>query len=135
MICNLNLRALCVLAVVVAVIQAVPARVYAQVTGGTISGTVTDSTGKVLPNVHISITNLATEVSREVTTNEEGFYSAPNLLPGTYEMKFSAPGFKTEAQRSHADGCGLRITRPDPARRFDYGNGRGPERSSSRADL
>ena len=98
MICNLNLRALCVLAVVIVAIHA-PARVYAQVTGGTISGTVTDSTGKVLPNVHISITNLATEVSREVTTNEEGFYSAPNLLPGTYEMKFSASGFKTEAQR------------------------------------
>lgn len=99
MICNLNLRALCVLAVVIAAIHGVPAHVYAQVTGGTISGTVTDSTGKVLPNVHISITNLATEVGREVTTNEEGFYSAPNLLPGTYEMKFSAAGFKTEAQR------------------------------------
>jgi hypothetical protein len=98
-ICSLNLRALCVLAVVIAAIHAVPAHVYAQVTGGTISGTVTDSAGKVLPNVHISITNVATEVGREVTTNEEGFYSAPNLLPGTYEMKFSAPGFKTEAQR------------------------------------
>jgi len=98
-ICNLNLRALCVLAVVIAAIHGVPGHVYAQVTGGTISGTVTDSAGKVLPNVHISITNLATEVGREVTTNEEGFYSAPNLLPGTYEMKFSAPGFKTEAQR------------------------------------
>jgi hypothetical protein len=37
-------------------------------------------------------------VSRDVTTNEEGFYSAPNLLPGEYVVKFSAKGFKTEAK-------------------------------------
>src|SRR5215469_3437679 len=68
----------------------------AQVTGGAISGTVTDVSAKVVPNVHILITNTATGVSREVTTNEVGFYSAPNLLPGTYEMKFTAEGFRTE---------------------------------------
>ena len=46
MICNLNLRALCVLALVVAA-STLTLRVSAQVTGGTISGTVTDSGGKV----------------------------------------------------------------------------------------
>jgi hypothetical protein len=71
----------------------------AQVTGGAISGTVTDVSTKVVPNVHILITNPATGVSREVTTNEVGFYAAPNLLPGTYEVKFTAEGFRTETQR------------------------------------
>ena len=71
----------------------------AQVAGATISGTVTDSTGKVVPNVRVSMNNVATGVSREVTTNEEGFYAAPNLLPGTYEVKFSAQGFKAEVKR------------------------------------
>jgi hypothetical protein len=50
----------------------------------------------VIKDVQITITNVATGVTREVTTNDEGFYSAPNLLPGTYEAKLSAHGFKTE---------------------------------------
>src|SRR5438093_10601101 len=51
-----------------------------------------------LGNVQITINNLATGVTRDVTTNDGGFYSAPNLLPGTYLAKFSAKGFKTEAR-------------------------------------
>src|SRR5205807_2839265 len=68
------------------------------VAGGAISGTVTDSSGRVIGNVQITINNLATGVTRDVTTNDEGFYSAPNLLPGMYQAKFSAKGFKTEAR-------------------------------------
>jgi len=62
-----------------------PAASWGQVAGGAISGTVTDSSGRVIGNVQITISNLATGVTREVTTNDEGFYSAPNLLPGTYQ--------------------------------------------------
>jgi Carboxypeptidase regulatory-like domain/TonB-dependent Receptor Plug Domain/TonB dependent receptor-like, beta-barrel len=75
-----------------------PAVSWAQVAGGAISGTVTDSSGRVIGNVQITISNLATGVTRDVTTNGEGFYSAPNLLPGMYQAKFSAKGFKTEAR-------------------------------------
>src|SRR5437899_202780 len=75
-----------------------PAASWGQVAGGTISGTVTDSSGRVIGNVQITINNLATGVTRDVTTNDGGFYSAPNLLPGTYQAKFSAKGFKTEAR-------------------------------------
>src|SRR5712671_7522106 len=74
----------------------VAASLNAQVAGGTISGTVSDSSGRVINNVQITITNVATGVTRDVTTNNEGFYSAPNLLPGTYEAKYTAPGFKPE---------------------------------------
>jgi len=73
--------------------------VHAQVAGGTISGTVTDSSGRVINNVQITITNVATGVTRDVSTNDEGFYSAPNLLPGIYEAKFSAKGFRTEERK------------------------------------
>jgi Carboxypeptidase regulatory-like domain/TonB-dependent Receptor Plug Domain/TonB dependent receptor len=75
-----------------------PPTSWGQVAGGTISGTVTDSSGRVIGNVQIAIDNLATGVTREITTNAEGFYSAPNLVPGTYQAKFSAKGFKTEAR-------------------------------------
>ena len=71
----------------------------AQVTGGTISGTVVDTTGRVIPNCSIAITNTATGISRNVTTNTDGFYTAPNLLAGSYDLSFAAPGFKTELKK------------------------------------
>jgi len=98
-ICNSNLRKLCVALVVGVFIYAATPSLQAQVTGGTISGTVTDSSARVVASVHILITNIATGVSREATTNDEGFYSVPNLLAGTYEVKFSAQGFKSEVKR------------------------------------
>jgi outer membrane receptor protein involved in Fe transport len=78
----------------------VAVNLHAQVAGGTISGTVTDSSGRVINKVEITIINVATGVTRVVTTNDEGFYSAPNLLPGTYEVKFSASGFKIDARKN-----------------------------------
>jgi hypothetical protein len=82
----------------------------AQVAGATISGTVTDGTTKVVPNVVVSITNVDTGVSREVTTNDEGFYSAPNLLPGTYGVKFSSHGFKVEVKQGIMLTVGASVT-------------------------
>src|SRR2546427_6216566 len=75
-----------------------PAASWGQVAGGTVSGTVVDSSGRVIPSARISIKNVATGVSRTVTTNTDGFYSAPNLLPGSYELTFTGPGFKTEVR-------------------------------------
>jgi carboxypeptidase family protein/TonB-dependent receptor-like protein len=94
-----NVRTLCRVWLVV-VLFSVAVNLHAQVAGGTISGTVTDSSGRVINKVEITITNVATGVTRVVTTNDEGFYSAPNLLPGTYELNFSASGFKVEARKN-----------------------------------
>jgi hypothetical protein len=69
---------------------------YAQVTGATLSGTVMDPSGSAVPNVQVSITNPATGVTRVITTDASGFYTGPNLLPGTYEVTVSAQGFTTE---------------------------------------
>lgn len=63
--------------------------------GGSISGTVTDSSGAAVTNATVTITNTQTQVQRTVPTNESGFYSVPNLLPGKYEISTSARGFKT----------------------------------------
>ena len=43
--------------------------------------------------------NVATGVTTKVTTNSDGYYSAPNLLPGEYEIAVSAKGFDTEARK------------------------------------
>ena len=68
-------------------------RSFAQVAGGTILGTVSDPSGGVVGNAKVTITDLATGVARAITTNSAGFYSAPNLLPGKYEIAVIAPGF------------------------------------------
>jgi Carboxypeptidase regulatory-like domain/TonB dependent receptor len=75
-------------------------RLYAQVVGATLTGTVSDPTGAVIPNASISITNIATSVTREATTDAAGLYSAPNLLPGTYSVTISAAGFASQEQKN-----------------------------------
>ncbi|MFY9531033.1 MAG: TonB-dependent receptor [Candidatus Acidiferrales bacterium] len=71
---------------------------HAQVAGATLSGVVTDSSGAVVANATVSIRNTATGITREVTTDVAGFYSAPNLSPAVYEVTGSAPGFSTRVQ-------------------------------------
>lgn len=75
-------------------------RSYAQVAGATLSGTVTDEAGAAIPNANVSIRNTATGVVREVQSNGDGFFSAPNLLPGPYEVTLSAQGFGTLVQKN-----------------------------------
>src|SRR5262245_43858859 len=78
----------------------------AQVTGATLSGIVTDASGAVIPGVMVSIKNKATGVARNITTDEVGFYSAPNLLAGNYDVTASAPGFTTVVQSNIALAVG-----------------------------
>ena len=69
---------------------------YAQVSGGTISGTVSDPSGAAVAGASVEIRNVATDVARTLTTNEAGFYNVPNLVPGAYDVKVSANGFRNE---------------------------------------
>ncbi|GAC1701792.1 MAG: hypothetical protein NVS9B4_05770 [Candidatus Acidiferrum sp.] len=71
----------------------------AQVSGATLSGLVSDERGGAVPDAKVSITNAGTGASREVTTNSDGLYSAPNLLPGSYDISISANGFQTTTQK------------------------------------
>src|SRR5487761_890498 len=74
------------------------APVYGQVVGATMSGVVSDPSGAVIPKAMVSIKNTATGITTNVTTNSAGLYTAPNLIPGPYEVTVSAPGFQTEAR-------------------------------------
>ena len=73
-----------------------PATAHAQVAGATLSGTVTDQSGAVIPQASVSVKNLDTGITRTSATSAAGFYSVPNLLPGTYEIRTSAQGFSAE---------------------------------------
>src|SRR5579885_3308144 len=65
---------------------------------GTITGTVTDPTGAAIPNATITITNTATGVSTTTTTTGAGTYTRPALIPGTYTVTATAPGFQKGQQ-------------------------------------
>jgi hypothetical protein len=72
--------------------------VYAQVAGATLTGTVTDPSGAVIPGAQVFINDAATGVSRNLVTDNAGFYTAPNLLPATYEVTVTARGFATQVR-------------------------------------
>jgi Carboxypeptidase regulatory-like domain/TonB-dependent Receptor Plug Domain len=73
-----------------------PRVLRAQVAGGTIAGTITDSTGAVVPGATITVRSTETNASRELTTNKDGFYQAPDLPAGKYEVTAKGQGFNTE---------------------------------------
>src|SRR3984885_1264322 len=72
---------------------------YAQLSTATLSGNVTDKSGAIIPNAQVRITNIDRGIVRNVTSNESGFYTAPNLQPGSYVVKVSAAGFASLEQK------------------------------------
>jgi hypothetical protein len=56
-------------------------------------GTVTDPTGAVVPGASLTLTNLATQATRETTSDESGSYVFPQLIPGPYQLRVSSAGF------------------------------------------
>ena len=85
--------------VAILIVVLVPVATNAQVAGATLSGTVSDPNGAAVPNVQVTIKNVATGVAKTVNTDDAGFYTLPNLIPGKYEVTASASGFKTTLQK------------------------------------
>lgn len=69
------------------------ASAFGQGAEATLVGTITDSSGAVIPNATITITNMATGQTRKLTSNNVGAYVAPALVTGTYDLKVEASGF------------------------------------------
>ena len=68
---------------------------HCQVLTGEIDGTVRDTTGAVIPDALVTITNSDQNlVSRSVKTDSNGQFTAPLLTVGTYSVKVAVPGFK-----------------------------------------
>jgi len=84
----------------------------AQQVYGSIFGTVTDPAGAVVANAKITITDINKGTKSEVTTDTAGNYRQGQLIPDTYQITISAPGF------SKVVSSNLEI-RVDEAARFD----------------
>jgi hypothetical protein len=65
---------------------------------GLIAGTVTDATGAAVPHAKVTITNQDTRLERIVICDDRGYYVAPQLSVGTYQVAAEAKGFKKITQ-------------------------------------
>src|SRR5205085_5007192 len=61
---------------------------------GAITGTITDPQGAVVPNAHVTATNISSSVTYTTTTDENGRFTLGNIPAGIYIVKFEAAGFQ-----------------------------------------
>ncbi len=66
----------------------------AQTYQGALRGAVRDAQG-VIPGAEVALVNEYTNAERLAMTNEVGEYAFASVLPGTYTVRVSLPGFKT----------------------------------------
>jgi len=86
---------------------------YAQGTGS-ITGTIRDTTGAVVPNASVTLTDTGTRNALKTTSNSEGDYLFAAIPPGIYDLSVTAVGFNAY----DAKGIILRVsarTRADAA--------------------
>jgi hypothetical protein len=67
----------------------------AQNPSATLVGRVTDPTGAVVPGAAVQATNVHTNVSQQVFSNEVGDFTIPYLNPGRYALEARRDGFRT----------------------------------------
>lgn len=79
--------------VILALILVPVTALHAQERFGGLSGTVVDASGGVLPGVTVIITNLDTDRSVRLITNDAGMYRVLDLEPGRYLVHFDLAGF------------------------------------------
>ena len=66
----------------------------AQSDNANVNGVITDPSGSAVPSAKVTLTNSATGLTRDTTSNESGVYSIPTVPPGVYTLVVEATGFK-----------------------------------------
>lgn len=74
--------------------------VFGQEYRGTITGAVTDPQGSIVPAATVTLQNVETNISSMVSSNEDGNFSFPLLLPGKYKLTATAANFKTSVREN-----------------------------------
>lgn len=81
----------------------------AQQEAGQINGVVKDQNDAAIPGATVTVRNVANNVTRTITTGDDGSYQVTNLQPGLYEVSSQKQGFQ-EAKESIQVTTGGRIT-------------------------
>ena len=81
---------------ILALLPALAGRLQAQNSQGTILGHVQDSSGAAVAGAKVTARNVNTNVTHRFTTKGPGDYVFVDMIPGTYEVRIEASGFKTE---------------------------------------
>ena len=79
-------------------------------TTSAIVGRVTDGTGAAITGATVSVTNRATALHRNATTDYEGRFNFPQLQPGTYSVRVEAEGFDAQHTDNLISGLGEKQT-------------------------
>jgi hypothetical protein len=67
---------------------------------GEILGTIVDPSGAVISGATVTVTNTSTGVSRNLTSNSAGVYTAPALTPGIYSVRVAIKGFTSNIRNN-----------------------------------
>jgi hypothetical protein len=76
---------------------------------GTLHGQITDPTGAPIPNATVTVRNTLNGFVRDITTDSEGRYIAPNLPLGTYSVTATSASFAPLTQAGIVLGAGSDI--------------------------
>ena len=71
---------------------------FGQAVYGSIFGTITDTTGAVVPNATVTVTDTAKGTSVTAQSNASGEFTVEHLIPDVYDVKIAAQGFKGYTQ-------------------------------------
>ena len=82
-------------AVVLLVVTSLTATAFGQANNGRLTGTVLDPSGAVLPGALVTLRNLGTNASTEITTDAEGRFAFPEQPIGRYQLTVALEGFQT----------------------------------------
>lgn len=82
-----------IFAIAIIMISGVGVFAQSQATTGTVQGTIVDPNGAVVSGATITVKNVETGFERTVTTNSDGFFTAPLLPLGRYRVTTDASGF------------------------------------------
>jgi hypothetical protein len=101
---------LCFVTLLIVAFCAIGAMAQSQASTGQIVGTVKNPNGELVPGATVTVTNPATGLSRTVSTNDQGGFTAPNLPSGEYTIDVEAQGFGKFTQAGYKVEVGSAIT-------------------------
>src|SRR4051794_36660373 len=71
---------------------------FGQAVSASLVGSVADSSGGIIANARITLTETNTGVDRANVSNASGNFTYANLPPGVYRVVVEVPGFKKEVR-------------------------------------